>query len=500
MDAFDKLKGYIKSTLIDIPGAEMVTSLHERYVESLGESTYAARTLVDKILREYPTQLTRCVLSRKQGAVVYNTSLSKEAAIRRAQFDERSVKETAMYLRSHIIRMLHEQDALPKPVTAEAVMTGQGQTPPDLLTFFRTLYTGSSDVSRNARIERLVQSVCDDVVYTTTRGRSKPSKHMSMGLGLKSLTGSRKVLEILNRFGHSTGYHTVEAMETDLGTIISDRNCATPDGIVKQAGLCTGTAWDNYDENTETLSGANTLHDTVGICYQNVPPDVIVELETPVLPDESMEMDNSRSPVAIRDAQSGSSGKKISKRSLVLKETVLQPYRKKPKITSFQYQVKQIPRPPNLTEVESKDMIWMICLSLGETPMWAGWNVLITDDPLPPQHISYMDNINLPPTRLDVVAETLRISQKVASECDEQYTIVHYDLAVAKPAMQIQQAEAPLFDNVLICFGPFHIEMAYFAVLGHLLDGSGGPQILTETEVLAPGSLNGFLLGKHYNR
>ena len=81
--------------------------------------------------------------------------------------------------------------------------------------------------------------------------------------------------------------------------------------------------------------------------------------------------------------------------------------------------------------------------------MWAGWNACVTDDPLPTQHISYMDNLNLPPTRLDVVAETLRISQKVASECGEQYAIVHYDLAVAKPAMQIQQAESPKFDNTL---------------------------------------------------
>ena len=30
-------------------------------------------------------------------------------------------------------------------------------------------------------------------------------------------------------------------------------------------------AWDNYDENTETLSGSGTLQDTVGICYQNIP-------------------------------------------------------------------------------------------------------------------------------------------------------------------------------------------------------------------------------------
>ena len=142
----------------------------------------------------------------------------------------------------------------------------------------------------------------------------------------------------------------------------------------------------------------------------------------------------------------------------------------------------------------------MMCLSFTETPMWAGWNSLITEDQIPPQKIAYVDNLNLPPTRIDVIAETLRISQRVAQECDEQYAVVHYDLAVAKPAMQIQQQEDPEYSNVFICFGPFHIEMVYFGVLGYFLDGSGGPEILTETEVLMPGSMNGFLKGKHYNR
>ena len=42
--------------------------------------------------------------------------------------------------------------------------------------------------------------------------------------------------------------------------------------------------------------------------------------------------------------------------------------------------------------------------------------------------------------------------------------------------------------------------MAYFGGLGYVLDSSGGPDILTETEVLAAGSLHGFLTGKHYTR
>ena len=42
--------------------------------------------------------------------------------------------------------------------------------------------------------------------------------------------------------------------------------------------------------------------------------------------------------------------------------------------------------------------------------------------------------------------------------------------------------------------------MAYFGAIGYFLDSSGGPTILIDADVLAQGSLNGLILGKHYNR
>ena len=63
-----------------------------------------------------------------------------------------------------------------------------------------------------------------DVIYATTRGRTKPGKHLTLGLGLKSMTGSRKVIEVLNRHGHCIGYHTAEIIETELATQIDSQS------------------------------------------------------------------------------------------------------------------------------------------------------------------------------------------------------------------------------------------------------------------------------------
>ena len=66
--------------------------------------------------------------------------------------------------------------------------------------------------------------------------------------------------------------------------------------------------------------------------------------------------------------------------------------------------------------------------------------------------------------------------------------------------MQVQATEKPKYDNVFIMPGVFHVEMAFFKALGKLIEDSGGPTMLIETDVLATGSLNGFLSGKHFNR
>ena len=58
-------------------------------------------------------------------------------------------------------------------------------------------------------------------------------------------------------------------LETEIATSITEKDRATPQRMLTKPGLATGVAWDNYVENSETLSAAGTLHDTVGICYQN---------------------------------------------------------------------------------------------------------------------------------------------------------------------------------------------------------------------------------------
>ena len=64
-----------------------------------------------------------------------------------------------------------------------------------------------------------------------------------------------------------------------------------------------------------------------------------------------------------------------------------------------------------------------------------------------------MKHIQLPPTRTDVVKKTMKRSKLVAKNCNQQYVIVTYDLAIAKVAKQLQSEESPPFDDVFVMFG-----------------------------------------------
>lgn len=64
-----------------------------------------------------------------------------------------------------------------------------------------------------------------------------------------------------------------------------ERSQLCPEEIELKPNLCTGVAFDNFDRYVDTHTGKNTLHDTVGIIYQNI--DNTLNSETNMDTDET---------------------------------------------------------------------------------------------------------------------------------------------------------------------------------------------------------------------
>lgn len=341
-----------------------------------------------------------------------------------------------------------------------------------------------------------IKSLCSDIMFVTSRGRLRPAKNIKLGLALKSMTGSRTVLTVLNRYGHCISYTGAEEIETEMTYAVYNEHALVPSGIVSSPNLCTNVAFDNFDCFVDTTNGKDTLHDTVGIIYQFVPQhnerscNVIAHERTSSRNNETSPHPPSRKKrrfdEVCHDVRPYVHGKNISDMSLLSYDemsVVIEGCKSAKKSAS------------------KKDLLWGVSLSqFDSTPMWLGYNARYYRDRSESQIVDYLQPINESPTSHSVVYETLCRSQEIAKECDQREIIFTGDLAVAKIAMAIQKNSSPEFDNIFINVGTFHFEMAAFKAIGKYIDSCGITDILMESGVLAHGSLNGFLDCKHYNR
>lgn len=142
---------------------------------------------------------------------------------------------------------------------------------PDLLkVFLQVLLTGEADCNYSQRIDWLVTSLGQDVLYGASRGRIKPPKHILLSFAIKSLTGNVEVIMFLNRMGHVVSYSQMAEVDTALCLrklgLVSDVGVPLPESM--HEGILTTLAYDNIDRLEETLSGGLTSHRVNGIIIQ----------------------------------------------------------------------------------------------------------------------------------------------------------------------------------------------------------------------------------------
>ncbi|GFY36060.1 uncharacterized protein TNCV_4844321 [Trichonephila clavipes] len=303
---------------------------------------------------------------------------------------------------------------------------------------------------------------------------------------LKSLTSSRKVIDIINHYGHCISYNAIEELETEATYSSVSRTGICPEAVNKNENLSTGMAFDNFDRFVDTKNGKDTLHDTVGIIYQNIDPNFEEEF-------------------VVEEEEAGvTTHNKRRRRSFETIEYELPQCSKKlKKTTNIQAEnEEEVNIIVHKSLYDRIDNVWMLshAFRLVDTPMWTGFNSKIMIDDSPQQLISYLTPINESPTSNAVVLATMQQCMSVLQELSQEYMQVTYDLAIAKIALQIQATENNTFQKLFIHLGAFHIMMSYFKAIGKVINDCGLTTIMVESEMLASGSVSSFIEGKHFNR
>lgn len=306
---------------------------------------------------------------------------------------------------------------MPEAISTKDVIAGEITVPTLVQTFFENLVTTGGDRNKKRPIsdnkKRRIESLAHDAIYAVTNGRIIPAKHLLLALTMKALTGRRKVIELLNRYGHCVSYSVAEEIETELIFSAMEKSRLLPDGLHQLPFLHTGVGFDNFDLFVDTLSGKETLHDTVGIVYQDVPA-------IPIQENLASSHATSRPSVQRQPA-------KKRRRALEVEEFPIVPHHKSLKLktqslTDLEDETRAVIAPLYST-AQTFDFIWMlqICMKVENTPMWTGWNSKLVENRHPMQVIQYLPQIDASPTIDAVVVLTMEMSLRIAAECEQRY-------------------------------------------------------------------------------
>eukprot|EP00057_Strongylocentrotus_purpuratus_P026501 XP_011680975.1 PREDICTED: uncharacterized protein LOC105446186 [Strongylocentrotus purpuratus] len=162
------------------------------------------------------------------------------------------------------------------PTADDSTLDTVDKIVPSALFNFLAWSTGaSSDPRDSGKVEvpdelhpRLL-SVAHDIMFLRAKGRILLPKHSSLSMAVRHLTGSAKLIGLLNGFGHCSSNSF--ALEHD--TALAKRQIERGIGALPAGSNITFTTlvWDNNDFGEETTSGKGTTHNTNGILIQYDP-------------------------------------------------------------------------------------------------------------------------------------------------------------------------------------------------------------------------------------
>ena len=177
-------------------------------------------------------KVTVKLADQRNGNFVFSNVVTEEEA--RARLFEKNgedlkLKWAALHLRSLVMQI--PKSRTPCPATLQNLRECSPDIPDQLQLFFKFLLNGTSEQNNKEVLDRKVNALASDVIFNVSRATVKPWKHVALGLGFSSLTGSKLAIQILNRMGHCISYIDAKGLETEFAYSVQVEGSDVPDGI-----------------------------------------------------------------------------------------------------------------------------------------------------------------------------------------------------------------------------------------------------------------------------
>lgn len=250
-DAYNEIFEHVKEKVIRNEKSIFLKELHSKFVQSLN---YKDPTLTnferpgvlkEKLLKKFSNEISIVTFNNKL--------LVKPSKLTIVEYDDlKSMHDNEILEKAALI--LHKSiksikcNKLPEQITTEDLIQGECETPEILEEFYTRVVAGeNSQRADSTKTNRIVSSLSQDTIYAVSNATIKPKKQITLGIAVKGLTNSRKVLEILNRYGQCCSYSKLEELETEATFTACSLTESTPPDMERNPNLCTALAFDNFD-------------------------------------------------------------------------------------------------------------------------------------------------------------------------------------------------------------------------------------------------------------
>ena len=198
-EAFEKISVFLQNEVINKQTPMMASAVLRMYKEEYTAcggaeediKGYSVQSLMLKIGNKFRNIIVD-KQSNKSGSFVFPSSMSPSdalAIVNRSNPRIEEIRSAAMALRTEILAM--PKYFTPTPTSVHILKENAPDIPPLVLLFFRTLFdgllTGTESNESSEVTERKALAIASDAVFNCTRGRIRPWKQISLGLGLGTL-------------------------------------------------------------------------------------------------------------------------------------------------------------------------------------------------------------------------------------------------------------------------------------------------------------------------
>ena len=315
----------------------------------------------------------------------------------------------------------------------------------------------SSYVAVTDKQNSRVKSLAQEMVLIASDGRKFTPKSLSLAMAMRQLTGSSKVIELLNQFGHCLSHNFVLRHETALAEMCISEKGTVPTGVSKNQNLT--IAWDNDDFLEDTKTGRDTTHVTGGI---------VIQRDYGVITDESQPRESIARSSALKEVQDLIAPYVLGKKVTVNLTNALE---------GKDLSEKSHKQPQHAGRKLDFSFIITRLQPDIQLPNWTGYNTLLCKDKIPTlSRIVYLPIINASASEYSTINAILQRSTKLADEVGVRYVCLVFDEAIYSKIQQIRWKHDAYLDRFIVRLGEFHMAMAFCGAIAKLF-GDGGLKV-----------------------